>query len=85
MGICGGAPKASAKQADELLLGDVVVSTGVVQYDLGRRFPGRFVRKDTPHDNLDAASKSQTWNSASGQNDRPVLLFTLGSSPRGIQ
>ena len=33
VGICGGAPKVSAKKSDELLLGDVVVSTGVVQYD----------------------------------------------------
>jgi len=49
VGICGGAPKASGKMSDELLLGDVVVSTGVVQYDLGRRFDdGRFVTKDEP-------------------------------------
>jgi nucleoside phosphorylase len=32
------------------------VSTGVVQYDFGRRFAGRFVRKDTPHDNLSRLS-----------------------------
>ncbi|KAK4133737.1 purine and uridine phosphorylase [Trichocladium antarcticum] len=58
VGICGGAPLGSGKAAAaELLLGDAVVSTGVVQYDLGRRFPGnRFVRKDTPHDNLSRLS-----------------------------
>jgi nucleoside phosphorylase len=56
VGICGGAPRTSPKQSDELLLGDVVVNTGVVQYDLGRRFPGRFVRKDTPRDNLSRLS-----------------------------
>lgn len=57
VGICGGAPTGSGKAPAELLLGDVVVSEGVVQYDLGRRLPGdRFVRKDTPHDNLSKLS-----------------------------
>ncbi|KAL2134883.1 hypothetical protein VTI74DRAFT_10609 [Chaetomium olivicolor] len=56
VGICGGAPGSSQKKSDELLLGDVVVSTGVVQYDLGRRFPGKFVRKDTVHENLSPLS-----------------------------
>jgi nucleoside phosphorylase len=56
VGICGGAPKPPGKASDELFLGDVVVSTGVVQYDLGRRFPDRFVRKDTPQDNLSKLS-----------------------------
>jgi nucleoside phosphorylase len=52
VGICGGAP--SRKQLNEdILLGDVVISEGLVQYDLGRQFPNnRFVRKDTPRDNL---------------------------------
>ncbi|GAB1316159.1 hypothetical protein MFIFM68171_06369 [Madurella fahalii] len=54
VGICGGAPLAGKKKiSGGLFLGDVVVSTGVIQYDLGRRFPGnRFVRKDMPYDNL---------------------------------
>jgi nucleoside phosphorylase len=56
VGICGGAPKPPGKASDELFLGDVVVSTCVVQYDLGWRFPDRFVRKDTPQDNLSKLS-----------------------------
>lgn len=53
VGVCGGVPLSGKKTSGELFLGDVVISTGVVQYDLGRRLPGnRFVRKDTPHDNL---------------------------------
>ncbi len=74
VGICGGAPLGSGKRAtDELLLGDVVVSTGVIQYDLGRRFPGnRFVRKDTPHDNLSRLSF-----------DAQALLAKLQSLPTG--
>jgi nucleoside phosphorylase len=52
VGICGGAP--SRKQpSEDILLGDVVISEGLVQYDLGRQLPNnRFVRKDTPRDNL---------------------------------
>ncbi|KAN0071934.1 ankyrin repeat-containing domain protein [Elaphomyces granulatus] len=51
VGICGAAP--FGKQGEGILLGDVVISEGLVQYDLGKQFPGnRFVRKDTPRDNL---------------------------------
>jgi nucleoside phosphorylase len=52
VGICGGAP--SRKQpSEDILLGDVVISEGLLQYDLGRQFPNNiFVRKDTPRDNL---------------------------------
>jgi len=52
VGICGGTP--SGKQpSEDILLGDVVISEGLVQYDLGRQFPdNKFVRKDTPRDNL---------------------------------
>jgi nucleoside phosphorylase len=52
VGICGSTP--TGKQpSGEILLGDVVISKGLVQYDLGRQFPNNiFVRKDTPGDNL---------------------------------
>lgn len=52
VGICGGAP--FRKQlSEDILLGDVVISEGLVQYDLGRQFPNnKFVRKDTSRDNL---------------------------------
>ncbi|KAN0078947.1 hypothetical protein V8E54_005460 [Elaphomyces granulatus] len=49
VGICGGVPFGS----EDILLGDVVISKGLVQYDLGRQFPNnRFMRRDTPLDNL---------------------------------
>jgi hypothetical protein len=52
VGICGGAPFGN-QLSEDILLGDVVISEGLVQYDLGRQFPNnRFVRKDTPRDNL---------------------------------
>jgi nucleoside phosphorylase len=50
VGICGAVP--FTKDGGEILLGDVVVSTGVVQYDFGRKLPDKFVRKDTLNDNL---------------------------------
>jgi phosphorylase superfamily protein len=51
VGICGATPL--GKQSEDILLGDVVISEGLIQYDLGRQFPSNtFVRKDTPRDNL---------------------------------
>ncbi|KAL6814484.1 hypothetical protein J3E69DRAFT_375895 [Trichoderma sp. SZMC 28015] len=49
VGICGGSPFGPS---GEVFLGDVVISEGLVQYDLGRRLPNTFVRKDTPGENL---------------------------------
>ncbi|EXF83115.1 hypothetical protein CFIO01_07011 [Colletotrichum fioriniae PJ7] len=49
-GICGGVPNANGD--GEMLLGDVIISKSVVQYDLGRLFPGQFEPKDTIHDTL---------------------------------
>jgi hypothetical protein len=34
------------------LLGDVIVSDGLIQYDFGRRLSDKFIRKDTLNDNL---------------------------------
>lgn len=50
VGVCGVVPFSPTNE--EIVLGDVVVSDGVVQYDLGRQMPGRFVRKDTLLDSL---------------------------------
>ncbi|KAK6209800.1 phosphorylase superfamily protein [Colletotrichum tabaci] len=54
-GICGGVP--SPRTDDEVLLGDVVISKTVVQYDYGRQYPGRFIRRDTVDDNLGRPNK----------------------------
>ncbi len=51
VGICGGVP--FRRSADEeTLLGDVVISDGIIQYDFGRQLPHRFIRKDHIRDNL---------------------------------
>lgn len=51
VGICGGVPSAP-DDGKEILLGDVIISTGIVQYDLARQFSDQAVRKDTLQDNL---------------------------------
>lgn len=50
VGVCGVVP--FSHDGQEILLGDVVISDGIIQCDLGRRLPERFVRKDTLLDSL---------------------------------
>ncbi|KAF6804729.1 Nephrocystin-3-like protein 3 [Colletotrichum musicola] len=54
-GICGGVPNPFTD--DEMLLGDVIISKSLVQYDFGRQYDRRFARKDTVEDNLGRPSK----------------------------
>jgi nucleoside phosphorylase len=54
VGICGGAP--STTDGTEILLGDVIIGETVVQADFGRQYPNKFMRKDTPRDNLGRAN-----------------------------
>jgi nucleoside phosphorylase/tetratricopeptide (TPR) repeat protein len=49
VGICGGAPKNGDK---EILLGDVVISNSLVQYDFGREYSDGFERKKGAKDNM---------------------------------
>lgn len=46
VGICGGVP--FTKGGNEIILGDVIVSDGLIQYDFGRQFSDKFVRKNEP-------------------------------------
>jgi nucleoside phosphorylase len=58
VGICGAVPRTSqGDEIIEILLGDVIVSKTVVQYDFGRQYPDKFVRKDTIEDNLSKPNK----------------------------
>ncbi|KAL4779145.1 hypothetical protein BJX76DRAFT_341587 [Aspergillus varians] len=48
VGVCGGVPVKRNKE--EILLGDVIISKGVMQYDFGRQFPDGFRQKiDVEH------------------------------------
>ncbi|KIX02125.1 uncharacterized protein Z518_08064 [Rhinocladiella mackenziei CBS 650.93] len=49
VGICGGVP---FNHGEEILLGDVVISEGIVPYDFGRQYPDRLSRRNTVRDNL---------------------------------
>lgn len=51
VGICGGVPNGTDNEK-EIVLGDIIISTGLVQYDFGRRFDHKFIRKDTLESNL---------------------------------
>lgn len=54
-GVCAGVPNAEGK---EVLLGDVVISGTVIQYDLGSRYPNEYVEKDTLEDRLSRPDKN---------------------------
>ncbi|KAF4830625.1 hypothetical protein CGCSCA4_v014216 [Colletotrichum siamense] len=56
VGICGGVPSAGTEK--ELLLGDVIISKSVVQYDFGRQNPHHFATKDTLSDSLGRPNKN---------------------------
>ncbi|KAK1237996.1 hypothetical protein MKX08_002575 [Trichoderma sp. CBMAI-0020] len=58
VGVCGGVPRVGGYEEDEILLGDVVISRAVVQYDFGRKYPEKFIRKNTFEDNLGKATKN---------------------------
>lgn len=53
VGICGGVPRIAGF---DTLLGDVVVSKTIIQYDYGRQYPGHFTVKDTVEDSLGRAN-----------------------------
>lgn len=50
VGICGGVP--TRTENGVIRLGDVLISTGIKQYDFGRLYPDGLKRKDTLDDNL---------------------------------
>ncbi|KAM0513499.1 hypothetical protein ACHAPE_007761 [Trichoderma viride] len=55
-GICGAVPSSDA--GDEILLGDVIISKDVIQYDYGKQYPDNFIVKDTTEDSLGRPDKN---------------------------
>ena len=51
VGVCGGVPQPTI-QDEEIFLGDIIISTGVVQFDFGSQLADRVIRKDTLQDSL---------------------------------
>lgn len=85
VGVCGVVP--SSSEGDERVLGDVIVSSGVVQYDLGRQFPDRFERKDTLLDSLGRPNTEirSLLAKLSGRRDRKLLQKKLADYLNDIQ
>jgi nucleoside phosphorylase len=50
VGICGGVPTGTG--GEEVRLGDVVISDGIIEYDFRKQYPDKFVRKNTLIDSL---------------------------------
>ncbi len=55
VGICGGVPFGTDQE--EILLGDIIISQALVQYDFGRQYPEAFEEKDTLEDRLGRPSQ----------------------------
>ncbi|KAL2864110.1 nucleoside phosphorylase domain-containing protein [Aspergillus lucknowensis] len=55
VGVCGGVPHPQSHRDDEIILGDVIISTEVVQFDFGRLHEGGFEQKRTVADSLGRA------------------------------
>jgi len=55
VGICGVVPVHPVTQ-EEIVLGDIIISTQVIQYDFGGQYPGGFQRKKDIKDSLGRAS-----------------------------
>jgi len=51
VGICGGVPHGT-NDKEEILLGDVIISDGLIEYDFGRRLPNKLIRKNALQDSL---------------------------------
>ncbi|GKZ72485.1 hypothetical protein AnigIFM60653_003785 [Aspergillus niger] len=50
VGVCGALPFTNTAQ--EIILGDVIIGDGIVQYDFGRQYPDQFIRRNTLLDSL---------------------------------
>ena len=55
VGICGVVPM-HMQTKEEIVLGDCIISTAVVQYDFGGQYPHGFVKKNSVQDSLGRAS-----------------------------
>jgi nucleoside phosphorylase len=56
VGICGAAPYGTDTKTN-IYLGDIIISTALIQYDFGRQYPKMFEKKDTLEDSLGRPSQ----------------------------
>ncbi|KAJ5623413.1 hypothetical protein N7490_012018 [Penicillium lividum] len=79
VGVCGGVPFPGTRK--EILLGDVVFSKGIVQYDFGRRYPDQFRRKVTIDDQPGRPDRqiSSLLARLETENHRAILQRTIAT------
>ncbi|KAF4843252.1 hypothetical protein CGCSCA4_v008022 [Colletotrichum siamense] len=75
VGICGGIPSYIGEDQREIVLGDVVVSEGLVPFDYGRQYPNKFAMKDNLVDILGKPPPAirSLLHKLKGQNGRNYL------------
>ncbi|CAG9990453.1 unnamed protein product [Clonostachys byssicola] len=73
VGICRVVP--FKPDGGEIVLGDIIISDGLVQYDFGRQYPEGFARKDTILDSLGRPSPEIRALSARLKSIRPQEMF----------
>ncbi|RSL57464.1 hypothetical protein CEP54_008277 [Fusarium duplospermum] len=76
VGVCGAAPR---NGDEEILLGDVVISSSVIEYDFGRQYPDKFVRKDTLPDSHGRPNKDIRSLLVTLETDRGLDRLEQGS------
>ncbi|KAK7219007.1 hypothetical protein V2G26_007010 [Clonostachys chloroleuca] len=84
VGVCAAVPFVSDTDT-EIILGDIIIINGVVQYDVGRRLPERFIRKNTLQESLGRPSLEirALLGKLEGRRSRMMLLpVILGATVR---
>ncbi|KFA81334.1 hypothetical protein S40288_08305 [Stachybotrys chartarum IBT 40288] len=83
VGICGAVPFVPDTGV-EIVLGDVILSNGIIQYDLGRQYPERFERKDTLLESLGRPNMEirTTMQKLGGFRDRENLNAKVSGEER---
>ncbi|KAK2757813.1 pfs domain-containing protein [Colletotrichum kahawae] len=91
VGICGGIPSYVNEIRRDIVLGDVVVSEGLIPFDYGRQYPDKFAMKDDLVDILGKPPPAirSLLNKLKGQNGRKYLAQRtcqyLGKVPHDLQ
>ncbi|KAH6873475.1 hypothetical protein B0T10DRAFT_466260 [Thelonectria olida] len=82
-GVCGEVPGLGSRR--EILLGDVIISKQVIQYDIGRLYLGHFEIRNSPHDilgrpNRDIRTLVNNFETSHGRRwlQRDTARFLLG-------
>ncbi|OJJ71729.1 hypothetical protein ASPBRDRAFT_30126 [Aspergillus brasiliensis CBS 101740] len=85
VGICGALPFMNTDQ--EIIMGDVIIGDGIIQYDFGRQYPDRFVRRNTLLDSLGRPSPEIRAHLAKlkSRRGRAALLHAMDTHLRFLQ